>query len=121
MRLIIDRITVAVNDMAAMVAFYNAVFGCKLELVDPASEFPFHVGRLGDLELVFCPNSLTQIEATKNRQQLRLVVDDIQATILTGLKAGGTTLGDIQRTDDAVVGGLSDPDGNSIELIQYRR
>ncbi len=115
----IDRITIAANDMASMVRFYNAVFDADLELVDPASEFPFHVGELGELQLLLCPNILTQIEATKNRQQLRVVVDDIQETIAVAVNAGGQKLGDIHATDEAIVAGICDPDGNSIELIQY--
>lgn len=119
MRVYIDRITVAVNNMPAMVHFYNAVFGAGLMLADPHSEFDFHVGRLGQLELFFCPNSITQIEAEKNRQQLRIVVEDVRETIALAVAAGGQMLGEIHVTDEAIVGGVSDPDGNSIELIQY--
>jgi len=116
----VDRVTVAVNDMPAMVRFYNAAFGCGLELIDPSSEFPFHAGRLADLELIFCPNSLTQIEAEKNRQQLRLVVDALDSVLRAALAAGGQVLGEVQHAGPVIMAGLSDPDGNSIELIEYR-
>lgn len=115
----IDRITIAVNDVPAMVMFYNTVFDTGLELVDPTSEFPFHVGELGGMQLFFCPNTITQIEATKNRLQLRVVVEDINDTISAAVAAGGQKLGDIHASDLAIIAGISDPDGNSIELIQY--
>lgn len=115
----VDRVTVAVNNMPGMVRFYNAAFGCGLELIDPSSEFPFHAGQLGNLELLFCPNSLTQIEADKNRQQLRLVVEDLRAVVDAALRAGGQVLGEVQQAGPVLMAGLSDPDGNSIELIQY--
>lgn len=119
MKVYVDRITVAVNNMPAMVHFYNAVFAAGLMLADPHSEFDFHVGRLGPLELFFCPNSITQIEAEKNRQQLRVVVEDVHEAIAIAVAAGGQKLGEIHVTNGAIVGGISDPDGNSIELIQY--
>lgn len=115
----VDRVTVAVNNMPAMVRFYNAAFGADLELIDPTSEFPFHAGHLGNLDLIFCPNSLTQIEAEKNRQQLRLVVEDLETVLAAALRAGGQVLGEVQRAGPAVMVGLSDPDNNSIEVIQY--
>ncbi len=116
----VDRVTIAVNDVPAMVDFYNTVFGADLLPVEPGGEFTFYTGKLGQLELFFCPNLITQIVAEKNRQQLRFVVSDVEQTIAAGVRAGGKKLGDIQAADRAVAGGLSDPDGNSIELIQYR-
>ena len=115
----IDRVTIAVNDMDAMVDFYNSVFGAGLRPVEPSGEFTFYMGKLGQLELFFCPNLITQIVAEKNRQQFRFVVENVETTIAAGVRAGGTMLGDIQTADHAIAGGLSDPDGNSIELIQY--
>ena len=115
----IDRITIAVIQMEEMVRFYNAVFDADLRPVNPHGEFPFHMGHLAGLELFFCPNTIPQIEADKNRQQLRFVVDDIEAVIHTAVMASGNKIGDIQHEENALVGGITDPDGNSIELIQY--
>ena len=120
MTLHIDRITIAVNDMPGMVAFYNAVFGADLARVSPDGPYDFHLGRLGGLELFFCPNTLTQIQAEKNRVQLRIVVADVAATMQAALAAGGQLFGEQQTTAQTLTAGISDPDGNSIELIQHR-
>lgn len=115
----LDRVTIAVLDMPAMVAFYNTVFEADLLPVEPGSEFEFYLGDLAGLELFFVPNQIPQIVAEKNRQQLRLVVDDVEETITLATRVGGQKIGDVQVGDNFVAGGITDPDGNSIELIQY--
>jgi predicted enzyme related to lactoylglutathione lyase len=109
----LDRFTVAVTDMEAMVAFYNALFDAELKAHDP-----FHMGRLGSLELVFCPNYIAEVNAEKNRIQMRFVVADIEAVVAQAEAAGGAAYGERYETDTFIGWGICDPDGNSIELIQ---
>ncbi|MEZ4622927.1 MAG: hypothetical protein R2867_46550 [Caldilineaceae bacterium] len=61
--------TIAVTDVAAMVRFYNAVFGTNLQAVE-AFGMRLYRGELAGYALTFCPNSLLAIKAEKNRQQL---------------------------------------------------
>jgi len=113
----VDKFTIAVTDMEGMVAFYNAVFDAGLT---PIPDTPFYAGKLGAMQLLFCPNTITQIEAEKNRIQMRLVVDDIAALIATAAANGGGAYGDPHEDDTQMMHGISDPDGNSFELIRFK-
>lgn len=111
----INKITIAVNDMDAMVAFYNKVFNADLQ---PIPETPFYAGNLLDFDLIFCPNSITQITADKNRIQFQVVVDDVDALVAKAEQSGGSAYGDRTEHEGIVSWGVGDPDGNSIELLQ---
>jgi len=49
----IEHMTTAVNHMAAMVRFYNAVFGAGLEPTGPEMDDRFHQGTLDGKTVVF--------------------------------------------------------------------
>lgn len=111
----LTRVTIAVNDMSAMVAFYNVVFDCGLVEVTGT---PFYAGTLAGLRLVFCPNSITQITAEKNRQQLHLTVDDLAAVLVRVREHGGRVQDTVHESGGMKMIGVADPDGNTIELAQ---
>jgi catechol 2,3-dioxygenase-like lactoylglutathione lyase family enzyme len=115
----IDRITIAVENMDAMVQFYNAVFDTRLMAVGPQNIPEFYKGRLGEVDLLFCPNSVVEVVAEKNRQQFRFVVDDLEAILVKVGQAGGRTLDDSIRNGTLKVCGVEDPDNNTIEFVQY--
>ena len=112
--------TIAVTDVAAMVRFYNAVFGTNLQAVE-AFGTRLYRGELAGYALTFCPNSLLAIKAEKNRQQLSFFVADLAATVHQVIENGGSQLQEIVETKEGKLCGVADPDGNSIELTEEPR
>jgi predicted enzyme related to lactoylglutathione lyase len=106
-------VTIAATHIAQMCRFYDAVFAANLQPFD-AYGTTLYRGNVADVALVLCPNDLLQIEAQKNRQQLRFAVDNIEVVVATAVTHGGKPIGEI--TPNA--GGIVDPDGNSIELVR---
>ncbi len=115
----IERITVAVTHMTAMVKFYNAVFTADLQPFGPEGSTRFHRGTLAGKKLVFCPNSIVEVEAHQNRQQFHFVVDDVEHTMHQALNNGGQEFNPIQQDGRAKSGAVADPDGNTMEFIEY--
>jgi predicted enzyme related to lactoylglutathione lyase len=115
----IDRITIAVTHMDAMVRFYNAVFDAGLKPGAQMGGFQFYGGTLAEIELLFCPNEIAGVVAEQNREQFRIVVDDLEKVRQQAIEAGGSALDDVRITTTSKIAGLRDPDGNTIELIQY--
>ena len=110
----VERITIAMTNSDAMIEFYNQVFEANLK---PVPESPFFSGRLGEFDVLFCPNSIANVKAEQNRQQFRFIVQDAGGLLEKAKRAGGR--GDIQPTEGAIVVSLYDPDGNSMELVEY--
>ena len=114
----LEGITIAPVAVGEMVAFYNGVFDTGLTPF-PAAGTTFYRGELAGLRLLFCPNELLQIEAEKNRQQLSFLVDDIEVIVKTAVFHSGSILQEISTTPAGKAAGITDPDGNSIELKQH--
>lgn len=109
--------TIAAVDMDTMVRFYNVVFTADLQPFD-AFGTVLYGGELAGYPLTFCPNSLLQIKADKNRVQLSVYVDDLDATLTAVTTHGGTQLQTPATTQEGRSCGVTDPDGNSIELTE---
>lgn len=109
----IDKITIAVGSMDAMVEFYTKTFGAVLE---PAG--PMRRGRMGSLQLLFCPKEVAGVTAEQNTIQLRFVVGDLNATVRRASESGGCEIGERKTLGTARLAAIRDPDGNSIELIE---
>lgn len=116
MRLV--RVTMAVERMLEMVHFYNAVFDAGLSPLG-SSDLPLYKGRLGDLDLLFCPNEILQIQAEKNNLQLTLEVDSLERAVAAAEDHGGGVLTNPEAANELRVG-LVDPDGNTIEVVETR-
>lgn len=114
-----DRITLAVEHIPEMVTFYNAVFNARLIPIGASADAPFHRGKLAGTELLFCPNSIARVDARQNRHQLRFVVDDLERVLAQAAAAGGLTRYDIHANAQMQSAAVEDPDGNTIEFIQY--
>lgn len=116
----LNRVTLATRNMAAMVQFYNKVFGADLVPVPQygATTPAFHQGNLAGIDLVLCPNETARVKATKNRQQLRFLVTDLEATMQLVKSAGGKIIGKVSEHHDEKVAAVHDPDGNYIEFTQ---
>ncbi len=111
-------LTIATVNMRQMVRFYNAVFDARLKATVHIGDAQFYGGKLGALELTLCPNSVAGVVARQNRQQLRFVVDDIEAVVQRGLAVHGSEINPIDEYKGAKVASLADPDGNTIEFVQ---
>ncbi len=114
----LDRITLAITKMDSMVAFYNAVFDAALQPLEPMNGFKFYRGKLAGIELLFCPNEIAEVVAERNRHQLRFVVHDVDGMRLKAIQSGGAVLDDETVSATRKSGSISDPEGNTIELIQ---
>ncbi|MGJ3240707.1 MAG: VOC family protein [Anaerolineae bacterium] len=113
----LDKFTIAVTDMTAMVAFYNAVFDAELKSIPDS---PFFAGKIAGVDLLFCPNEIAQVVAEKNRIQMLFTVGDVEAVVASAAKHGGGDYGDRHETDTLIGWGIYDPDGNSIELRELK-
>jgi predicted enzyme related to lactoylglutathione lyase len=111
----LERMTIAASDVDAMLKFYNAVFDAGFE---PMFNSPLYMGLIGGVEAILCPNTIAQVDAKQSRIQLRLRVDDIDEIIEKAKANGGTVFQD-SANENARIGALRDPDGSSIEIIQW--
>ena len=116
MRLI--GLTISATHIERMVEFYNAVFGAGLQPTVHIGDEQFYGGKLNDLELTLCPNSIAGVVAEQNRQQFRFDVDDLEAVMRRGLANHGREINPIDEYKGAKVASLADPDGNTIEFVQ---
>ena len=112
----IERITIAVTKMEDMIKFYNIMFKSKLHQIGDSG---MYLGKFFDFELLLCSNEFVGIKAEKNRQQFRIVVDNLNGTIAKCIESGGKKYGEIIERENMRIGGSVDPDGNSFEFICY--
>ena len=111
-------LTIATTNMNQMVDFYNSVFNAGLKPTVHIGEEQFYGGKINDLELTLCPNTIAGVVAEQNRQQFRFVVDDIADVISKGLAHFGVEINPIDEYKGAKVASLADPDGNTIEFVE---
>ena len=111
-------LTIAATNMDHMVKFYNAVFTARLEPTVHIGEEQFYAGRLGDMKLTFCPNTIAGVVAEQNRQQFRFQVADIAAVMANGVANHGGEINPVEEYKGAKVASLADPDGNTIEFVE---
>lgn len=107
------RITLAVDAMDRMVAFYNESFRCGLE---PIPRSPLYTGSFAGVELHMCPNSVAGVVAEQNRHQLRLAVADPERLAAAVVSAGGAVVNQSESHGQSVIG-IADPEGNTMELV----
>ena len=115
----IERMTVAVNRMAEMVRFYNAVFDAGLEPFGPEGAVRFHRGKLDGKTLIFCPNTIAEVDAQQNRQQFHFAVEDVDHVMQQALNNGGQEYTPLQDNGQTRSASVADPDGNTMEFIQH--
>lgn len=113
----ITQFTIATTAMHDMLTFYDAVFESDMH---PIEGSPFYLGKLADTRLLFCPNSITQIQADKNRIQLQITVDDVDALVEKAERVGGSAFGERSEDKGVIAWAIADPDGNTIELVQRK-
>ena len=111
--------TFAVDNVEDMVAFYDKVFGTDMEPFE-AFNTTLYRGSLAGFSLVFCPNEILGIQASKNRQQINFRVSDIDAVIQQAEAYGGQQIMQIREEEHRRAGGIADPDRNTMELEEIR-
>jgi predicted enzyme related to lactoylglutathione lyase len=111
----LERMTLAATDVDAMLHFYNTVLDTGFELM---MDKPLYMGLIGGVEAVLCPNTIAQVDAKQCRIQLRLRVDDIDEVVEKAKANGGSFMSETAN-ENARMAAVRDPDGNSIELIQW--
>ena len=107
------RVTLAVDELDLMVALYNEAFQCGLE---PISGSPLFLGSFAGVEFQLCPNSLAGVVADQNRHQLRLAVEDPEGLAKSVTSARGAIVNRSGSGDRNVIG-VTDPEGNTMELV----
>ena len=115
--MVLNKITLAVNEMDRMVHFYNETFLCDLQAVP---ETPFFAGQFLGASLLLCPNFIAEVDARQNRFQFDIIVEDLDGVASRAVAAGGTMIADRSETPTATAWGVRDPDGNSLVLIETR-
>lgn len=102
------ELSLAANDVPAMVRFYDAVLGTALE---PYAAYgtTFYRGSLHGTRFVIAPNELAGVDAAQNRHQFVYVAEDLESLLARALAAGGT----VRDSTDGVATVL-DPDGNTL-------
>lgn len=111
------RIAIAATKVNEMVHFYEQVFKAQFQSIK-TEHATFYAGQMGGIALTLIPNSVAQVKAEQNRQQLSFVVDDIHKVLALAEKAGGKNLVDLIETPEGKQAAVTDPDGNTIEFLQ---
>jgi catechol 2,3-dioxygenase-like lactoylglutathione lyase family enzyme len=109
-----DCVFYYVRDLDAAVSFYRDVLGLTLLSRDVVARFDID-GVL--FELVPCDDE-AQLTG-KGNARLTFRVEDIERTA-SELGDRGVEVGEIQRTQNGWLASFRDPDGNELDLWQYR-
>ncbi|NJO83246.1 MAG: VOC family protein [Blastochloris sp.] len=113
----IERVTLAVSDMDAMVRFYNEVFAAGLS---PMADSAMYRGVFGGVPITFCPNDIADVRADQSRHQYRIAVDSLDDTLLKIMTHGGRIKDPVSEEQGERWMSVIDPDGNTLELVEHR-
>jgi predicted enzyme related to lactoylglutathione lyase len=113
----ISQITIAYNQEDEMVDFYNQLLNADLSPFN-VGDFRFYKGKIGEIGLLFCPNEMLGIKAEKNNIQFTVQVSNLEEILSKVSQCGGKQIQEINKKDGRSSVGISDPDGNSIELLK---
>ena len=108
----------AVTDAASMVRFYDEVLAARLQPIQIGSDWS-HKGRLGGTVCVLPEHA----PADRGREEQHPVDRDgcdLRDALRRAIAHGGQVLGDMREDADRYVCGLTDPDSNSLELVQMQ-
>jgi predicted enzyme related to lactoylglutathione lyase len=109
------QITLATTHMPEMVKFYDMLFGTELQAIAAYGTTLYH-GTLAGIPLVICPNEIAGVKAEQSRHQLTLRVADLFGLLQIVEIAGGGI--HTSAAESIINATLSDPDGNTIEVVQ---
>ena len=107
----------AVTNMEQMLAFYKEVFKVDFEEKQMFGS-TLYSGEFAGLHLLFCPNEIAKVQAQKNRQQLDVIVPNVEQIIKAAKLFVGSQLGEVTDKEKQRVAAIIDPDGNSIVVKQ---
>jgi len=112
----LEQITLAADNVEAVIAFYDAVFQTNLKGKDTPLGIIIYDGMLAGIPFQVCPNTLAEVDARQNRQQFQFQVESVAAAYKTALSNGGRSLQPVQAAQGMKIASVYDPDGNSIVL-----
>jgi predicted enzyme related to lactoylglutathione lyase len=72
------------------------------------------------VDFMICPNSIAGVNAEQSRHQLRFAVDDLNQVVEKARQAGSPRIDELVDAKTYETTTISDPEGNTIELIQYK-
>jgi len=113
----IEGLTIAVTNMDAMKAFYGKLFNIEWQTQN-IDKYTLYSGEWGGLKLLLCPAILAQNEATQNRHQFDILVENLDRTLLEITENGGAKMGEVVQYENFYSVGIYDPDQNSLVLKQ---
>jgi predicted enzyme related to lactoylglutathione lyase len=113
----LNGMAIAANNIGQMVIFYNKVFNANLFSFSLGNS-TFYQGKIGGLNITLAPNEMVGIQAEKSLYQLSFIVPNIEKAVELARRSGGTQMQQIAIDHTEKYCGITDPDGNSIELIE---
>jgi predicted enzyme related to lactoylglutathione lyase len=118
MNIEVGSVTMVVENMSAMLRFYNAVFGAEFQPSAILAGQQTYLGKIAGIKTIFCPNAVVGIDAKRNRHQFDYLVPDVRAVMATALANGGSMLQEAQESNGKLLGAVYDPDQNSMVFLQ---
>ena len=115
----ITAITISTFNIEKMVHFYKSVFNVKFEDDNIINGLTIYKSVFGGITLYFCPNEIAKVKAKQNRHQLKFKVNDLRKTLKDVDKMDCEIINGMIKTHNTLIAAIADPDGNSIELVQY--
>src|SRR5690606_10865833 len=113
----LNMLRLPVSDMEAMLTFYRTLLNAELLAAD-AFGTVCYIGRLRDIPVIFCPKEALSKDEQNKRHNFRFTVERVEQAHALALQGGGTSLGDIQKTEAGQLVVVHDPDGNTVELLE---
>ncbi|MBS1911298.1 MAG: hypothetical protein JST22_04875 [Bacteroidetes bacterium] len=113
----LDRVSLATINTEGMVQFYQRVFEMRFKKL-PIEGAYIYTGRIFGVDFVFIPNEVAKVRADRNRHEFNVVVPDIDVAVKRVVNTGGTLLKGPSNGDTERSATVTDPDGNSLVLVQ---
>lgn len=116
----LNQITLAVFDEGKMKEFYSKILDIEF-IIKEYPDFKLYEGDWNGMTLLLCPAEIAKNTAKQNRHQFHIEVDDIEKFFENALDHGASIIEHVVKNDLGKSGSLSDPDGNSIVVSEYKK
>ncbi len=113
----ISGITLATYNHDEMRDFYQSVFSIHFRS-EKSEGYVLYTGKLGEVDLQLCPAELAGNNTEQNRHQLTIAVNNLNETIRRVNRHSGQTTSDVAMYEGKLMVSITDPDDNSLVLIQ---
>lgn len=112
----VARVTLAVTNVAAMVRFYEHVFGADFTRIE-AYGTTLYESHAHALPIRLCPNDIAGVEAQRSRHQFELVAPDFAAA-LDRAREAGARVGETALANGRRAATIVDPDDNTWVFLE---